>query len=296
MNSSLRKALVVLALLLLLPQLTQFANLSRANRQVMYATELGKGLRLLDEGKTKYALDAFDKAASLAPSDQDAHFLIASILRDRGLYSTTASWLIKYASNQSQARVGPMSKQEKAALYVFLGDMYYHDLQNIQQAERMYRLAIEADPRNAVAYNNLGYMYAEHGIKLDESVKLIGRAMELQPNAGYIVDSLGWVYYQQGKIQEAIRVLQRAVLLEPNVAEIRIHLAKAYHASGQRKKANDQYRVAVTLLRQDARVRPSDLSTRTQLADALRAIGDQKSANIEQAKAAMLKSHHIGPT
>jgi len=296
MSSSLRKALVVLALFLLLPQLTRFANLSRVNRQVMCATELGKGLRLLDEGKTKDALDAFDKAVSLAPSDQDAYLLIASILRDRGLYSTTASWLIKHASEASQARVGSMSKREKAALYVFLGDIYYHDLQNIQQAERMYHIAIVADPRNAVACNNLGYMYAEQGIKLNESVKLIGRAMELQPNAGYIVDSLGWVYYRQGKIQEAIGVLQRAVLLEPNVAEIRIHLAKAYLASGERKKANDQYRIAVTLLRQDARVRPADLTIRTQLADALRAIGDLKSAKIEQAKIVMLKRYHVRPT
>ncbi|CAD7783277.1 MAG: Tetratricopeptide repeat protein [Candidatus Methanoperedenaceae archaeon GB50] len=61
------------------------------------------------------------------------------------------------------------------------------------------RQTISLDPNHAEALNYLGYTYAEMGENLEEAERLIKRALEIKPEDGYIIDSLGWVYYQRGE-------------------------------------------------------------------------------------------------
>lgn len=77
--------------------------------------------------------------------------------------------------------------------------------------------ALEVKPDYADALNYVGYDLADHGENLDEAERLVRRALELRPDSGHIVDSLGWVYYRRaealleaGRIQEAHAWLFRA--------------------------------------------------------------------------------------
>jgi tetratricopeptide (TPR) repeat protein len=294
MTTSVQRALIIIILALALPQLLRFTDFSSHRQRILFAAEIGKGIRFLEEGKIDKALNSFDKAVEIAPQDVDARLIIVSILRDQGLYNTSASWLIQHlphsSANKSHSK---RLKQRLSNYYLFLGDMYYHDMKNLKAAEHMYRQAILANPTNSIACNNLGYMYAEEGIKLDESINLIKRALKQDPNAGCIIDSLGWAYFRKGNFTEAVKLLKKASYLEPAEPEIRLHLAKAHQALGQQKQANTQYRAALKLLREKAQLFPSKPEVRHQLALVLGALGNRKAAAVEQSKAKLIvASYH----
>ena len=83
------------------------------------------------------------------------------------------------------------------------------------------------DPDNANALNYVGYSWAERGENLEEAERLIRRALELSPEDGYITDSLGWVYYKMAeqrfadaRTEEALGLLDRAQAQLMHAAEL----------------------------------------------------------------------------
>jgi Flp pilus assembly protein TadD len=101
---------------------------------------------------------------------------------------------------------------------------------------------LELNPDNGPALNFLGYTLAERGENLDEAEKLIRRALEIHPNDGFFVDSLGWVYYQRGEYPAAVRELERASKLAGSDPVISEHLADAYVKVGRMEDAIRAYR------------------------------------------------------
>jgi tetratricopeptide (TPR) repeat protein len=114
----------------------------------------------------------------------------------------------------------------------------------IDQCIQVMRDVIKQDPNHAGAYNYLGYLFAERGENLDEAERLIKRALELKPNDGYFLDSLGWVYYQQERYEKALEVLNKANRLAPNEGVILEHIGDCYKALGQATKALSFYEQA----------------------------------------------------
>jgi len=64
--------------------------------------------------------------------------------------------------------------------YLYLGNVYFRK-NELAEAEKYYKKAIEKDKRNADAYNNLAWLYYKKGENLDEAESLVSRAIELDP-------------------------------------------------------------------------------------------------------------------
>ena len=75
------------------------------------------------------------------------------------------------------------------------------DQKRYDDAEKILRQAMEANPTNANIMNALGYMYAERGVKLQEAHDLVSKALDLNPVAPHIQDSMGWVLFRLGKLR-----------------------------------------------------------------------------------------------
>ena len=61
------------------------------------------------------------------------------------------------------------------------------------------------------ASNDLGYGWADAGKNLDRAEALIRVAVEAEPDNQSFLDSLGWVLYKRGQFDEARRHLEQAI-------------------------------------------------------------------------------------
>lgn len=93
--------------------------------------------------------------------------------------------------------------------------------------------------------NYLGYSMLIYGDDVLEAEKLIRRALEADPENAAYIDSLGWAQFLQGKYQEALPNLEKAVRLMPNTAEVIDHLGDVYWKVGREREAVFQWKRAL---------------------------------------------------
>lgn len=106
----------------------------------------------------------------------------------------------------------------------------------LNDAEALYRRAIELDPWLAIAYTNLGNICFRRG-HIDEAEGLYRRALEIdrrQPEAQY---NLGYVMLEHGYSYEAVGYFRGAIESDPRFADAYFNLAMAYEQAGERAKA-----------------------------------------------------------
>jgi tetratricopeptide (TPR) repeat protein len=195
------------------------------------------GELLLAEGRRAEARDAFQSARSVNPRFAPASLSLARLELAGGKPEAArpfVSEVLASDANNNMARLLMGMVEEQAGHY--------------REAVRWYRLVAEAEPLNAVAYNNLAYVMAAYEHNPDEALKYAERAKELQPYNATTADTLGWVLYQKGLYSRSVRVLEEAVARQPD-ARRRYHLAMAYARAGDRQRAVDTFNAA---LKQDA--------------------------------------------
>ncbi|MBS2016186.1 MAG: tetratricopeptide repeat protein [Deltaproteobacteria bacterium] len=110
------------------------------------------------------------------------------------------------------------------------------DPSTFEEAEALYKKAIELDPQLAIAYTNLGNIRFRQG---DEpgAEALYRRALELderQPEAHY---NLGYVMLERGFAARAIPYFEAAIKADPRFADAHFNLAMAYEACSDKARA-----------------------------------------------------------
>lgn len=71
--------------------------------------------------------------------------------------------------------------------YLYLGNAHFQK-NELHEAEESYKEAIKRDAHNADAYNNLAWLYYVKGNNLDEAERLAKKALELNPSKKNIYD------------------------------------------------------------------------------------------------------------
>ena len=115
------------------------------------------------------------------------------------------------------------------------------DPATFDDAERLYRRALELDPHLAIALTNLGNIRFRRN---DEqgAVDLYMRALELddrQPEAHY---NLGYVMLERGESRRAVHYFERALAADPRFSDAHFNLAMAYEQIGERAKARPHWK------------------------------------------------------
>jgi tetratricopeptide (TPR) repeat protein len=111
----------------------------------------------------------------------------------------------------------------------------------IEEAEALYRRAIELDPWLAIAYTNLGNVRFRRGHE-HEAIELYERALAIdksQPEAQY---NLGYVMLDRGQTREAVAYLAGAIESDPKFADAHFNLAMAYEQLGESREARPYWR------------------------------------------------------
>ena len=143
---------------------------------------------------------------------------------------------------------------------------------DIQMARKMYREAIETykqGPESAALWNKIGIAYHQL-TDLNNAQKAYERAVKMDPMFVAAINNLGTIYYSKKNYRRAIRQYQRVLKLNPQSASTMANLGSAYFARKQYEQASDAYQKALAL---DPEVFESRGGTGTVVQD--RTVGDR---------------------
>jgi tetratricopeptide (TPR) repeat protein len=115
-----------------------------------------------------------------------------------------------------------------------------HDAGKLVEAERLYRLVLQADPRQSRAWHNLG-MIARDCRQLEAAIELMSRAIVLDGAQPMYHNNLGGVLQLQSRSADAAASYRRAIALAPDFAEAYCNLGSACKDLGRTAEAIEHY-------------------------------------------------------
>jgi tetratricopeptide (TPR) repeat protein len=176
-------------------------------------------------------------------------------------------------------------KEDSVSLLYFRGELAERQ-KHYEQAEQLFKQALDQDPGNIAILNYCGYMLADKGSRLPEALKMIRKAVELDPTNGAILDSLGWVYFKLGQYELAEENLLHAIERDRSDPTVHDHLGDLYEKTGRIRLAAAQWELSLNEYAKTAQadIEPGDVSkvqrkldgARVKLAKQESAIGQPK--------------------
>ncbi|HEX3355864.1 MAG TPA: tetratricopeptide repeat protein [Tepidisphaeraceae bacterium] len=122
----------------------------------------------------------------------------------------------------------------------------YEKIDQPQTSEEILAKVIAIDPQHAAANNDLGYSWADQGKNLDRAESMIRIAVDAEPDNESFLDSLGWVLYKRAKFDEAKGYFERAIapatFPDPVVLD---HLGDALYRVNDVKQAEQRWNEAM---------------------------------------------------
>ncbi len=115
------------------------------------------------------------------------------------------------------------------------------DPKTFDEAESLYRRAIQLDPSLAIAYTNLGNIRFRRGDE-EGAEALYLKALEVdpaQPEAHY---NIGYVSLERGDARRAVPYFEQAIAVDPRFADAHFNLAMALEQLRQRQRARPHWK------------------------------------------------------
>lgn len=213
----------------LLAQKVRLRDVARAIEKIQSAlprvTKPLSELRIVSDGKrvvVKTSAGAYEPLTGQMVLDFDIRALRDDVVR-----------VLRPIAGKARARTA-------YDLYV-RASQYDEDPSTMDQAEALYRRALELDPWLAIAYTNLGNICFRRSDEV-EAERLYRKALEIdrtQPEAQY---NLGYVMLERGQAAEAIAYFHGAIASDPRFADAYFNLAMAYEQVGDPQQARPCWR------------------------------------------------------
>ena len=131
----------------------------------------------------------------------------------------------------------------------------YHQLLELNTAQKNYERALKIDPKYSEAVNNLGTVFYAHK-KFRAAIRRYHAALKLKPDAASYYSNLGTAYFARKDYKKAALAYQTAVKIDPDIfenhstfgttlqersveefAKFHYYLARTYAKAGQNDRA-----------------------------------------------------------
>ena len=200
-----------------------------------------QGLKLAQEAAKLIAFEQYDRAfpraklaTQLAPDLFQTWFILGNLYLQQGEYTQAITAL------QTARRLAP---DEVGILFV-LGSTYFRE-GNYRAAVNHIQAGLRKQPKAPEALFDLGNAYLKLG-QYSRSIASYQRAIELESQFWPAINNIGLVKYEQGDINGAIERWQATLKIDKEQSEPKLALAVAFFTKGQRQKAIELGRAALT--------------------------------------------------
>jgi protein O-GlcNAc transferase len=120
----------------------------------------------------------------------------------------------------------------------FAAAMAHHRAGRLLDAERLYRLVCDTDPRNARALHLLGVV--AHQLKRPDAAAFVERAVTIDPDFAEAHNDRGVILAANGLLAEALPCFERAVTINPRYGEARNNFGQGLRSLGRFDEALTQ--------------------------------------------------------
>jgi TolB-like protein/DNA-binding winged helix-turn-helix (wHTH) protein/Tfp pilus assembly protein PilF len=184
---------------------------------------------------SEQAIALFQKAIALDPSYAPAYVGLADTYNVMGGYGFVPADEAFPKGKVAAAKALELSPNLSDAYSSMAFAAFYYDW-NFNEAERLFRQALQLDPNNLLAHEFYGSFLHVMG-RLDEAEAENQLAKRLDPLDGWLYDDKGWVLLTRRRPQEAVSEFRRSVELNPSFPAGHLSLAVAYMRTQQYDKA-----------------------------------------------------------
>ena len=141
-----------------------------------------------------------------------------------------------------------------------------HETGRFEDAERLYRRVLNADPGHADALHQFGVL-AHQGGRNDIAIDLVKHAIERAPKNAVFHNTLGGALLAENRADDAANAFQNALAIDPRSIEIRNNLANVF-------QAQSRWDDAISLFEEILKDAPDDPDVNNNLGHVLQVRGD----------------------
>ena len=176
----------------------------------------------LASGRLVEAIDHSRQALKIHEQNVEAMLVMAEAYYRQKKFELVQAVTSSALAVDEKVRTGPETSRAHN-----LKGFAYTQMGQDNLATQAFRMAAEADEKNASAWNNLGTRYMQAG-DVATAKQCFGYALELEPKFAKAHVNLGAALRADGKVQDAEKSLQTALKLKPNYPEAYFNLGVLY--------------------------------------------------------------------
>ena len=250
------------------------AYIARSRQTCSKAVDLGNAgvaghvcLGVIANGTGKYedALDQFQRAVQLEPSNEDAYIGLGGAYEGLGKRQDAENTYKRMV----QLRPGYWRG------YNLLGAFYLRQAQ-YDDASKMFQKVVERTPESFRGYANLGATYL-YEAKDAEAIQPLEQSLAIHATAD-TYSNLGTAYYFQRRFKDAARTYEKAVQLNDKDCTNWGNLGEARYLDGERDKSVQAFQHAIALAKEALAVNSRDPQPLKYLANYYAMTGDRTHA------------------
>lgn len=222
-------------------------NPDLADARANFLFQLTHALEL--SGDTKKALETISAAQQLIPNNPLLLYEEAWVYYHSNQLDEAIKRFEKIIADFSQSPARQLVRRVQFSL-----SNIYVQQGNLRKGEEILEVVYKEAPDDPTVNNDLGYLYADQGKNLEQAEKMIRKAIDAEPENGAYLDSMGWVLFKLGKYQDALPYLEKAVQKSTGGDEtLWDHLGDLYDRLKQGDKARDAWTKSLDAAKQAAK-------------------------------------------
>jgi tetratricopeptide (TPR) repeat protein len=174
-------------------------------------------------------------------------------MRLAGIYMIMERWDSAAEQYQTILEINDVTKETRRIARMALSNVWTQSGE-IQKGEAILEEIYRETPEDPGVNNDLGYLYADQGKNLEQAEKMIRIAVAAEGDNPAYLDSLGWVLFKQGKLMEALEFQKKANdVPDHEDSTLLEHQGDIHEALKQPSEARSLWQQALDLERKEKR-------------------------------------------
>jgi tetratricopeptide (TPR) repeat protein len=206
-----------------------------------------------EEGNFNKAEAILIQAIGSLEQSGNKDLLIETRMRLAGIYIISENWDNAAEQYQAVLEITDLPPESRRLARMGLSNVWTQSGE-IQKGEAILEEVYREIPDDPGVNNDLGYLYADQGKNLEQAEKMIRLAVDADGDNPAYLDSLAWVLFKQGKFEQALEFQKKANdVPDHEDSTLLEHQGDIHQALKQNSDARTLWQQALDVERKDKR-------------------------------------------